>query len=144
MAGTQSLLAYLETEAPQRLLRQNTATRPSTTNTNDEYRDITQISTWPKFSWHSLMSILVLAKGRIDALVILRCRGSGTECLLTPVRLRSIARARAVDHFTGPLISRDVGRRQQLGTVVFDTNFSFLVSKIEGLTGYVYIPFLSC
>lgn len=51
MAATQSLLAYLETEAPQRLPTQNTTTGPNTTNANYEYRDITQISAWPDFNY---------------------------------------------------------------------------------------------
>ncbi|PGH07900.1 hypothetical protein AJ80_07940 [Polytolypa hystricis UAMH7299] len=55
MAATQSLLAYLETEAPQRLPTHNTVTGPNTTNTNYEYRDITQISAWPEFNYNLIL-----------------------------------------------------------------------------------------
>ncbi|KKZ68259.1 hypothetical protein EMCG_06082 [[Emmonsia] crescens] len=55
MAATQSLLAYLETEAPQRLPTQNTAPGPNTTNINYNYRDIKQISAWPEFSYNVIL-----------------------------------------------------------------------------------------
>ncbi|KAK2749726.1 hypothetical protein FQN55_002962 [Onygenales sp. PD_40] len=55
MAATQSLLAYLETEAPPRLPTENTVTGPNTTNMNYEYRDITQISVWPEFNYSLIL-----------------------------------------------------------------------------------------
>ncbi|KAK2810238.1 hypothetical protein FQN50_003208 [Emmonsiellopsis sp. PD_5] len=55
MAATQSLLAYLETEAPPRLPTENTVTGPNTTSMNYNYRFITQISAWPEFNHDQIL-----------------------------------------------------------------------------------------
>lgn len=55
MAGTQSLLAYLTTEAPPRFPIQNEIIDPDTSSLNYSYQDITQVGHWENFNYATII-----------------------------------------------------------------------------------------